>query len=339
MYTATCVLITERVLTRIAGYCGDSLLGGSSLASGGTDPTQNLCSMTCDGNENEYCGGPNRLSLYQFNSTLVSSSSSSSSVMSEVSLVAATTFTSTGLIASTIATTATSTTPLTSTSSAPSPTGPITVQNSTEFNYLGCYSDSVQARALTGLANPGDGSKNSIEACSLGCAGYTYFGVEYSAECYCGMIINAGSSLITGTSPDLTQCNMMCSGNSSEYCGGPNRLNMYQNTPMVSASLSITSTSGMPTSSTSITSISAASASPSITSISSSATPSPTGPVHVQTVGAYQFQGCFNESSNIRALSGAAYVNTSMTVELCSMFCQQQEGGFAWMGVEYGQEW
>lgn len=238
---------------------------------------------------------------------------SASTVLSGNTSAAATLFSNTASVAS-----ATATTPASST---PSPTGPTTVQNSTAFSYLGCYSDSVQARALTGLANPGDSTKNSVEACSLGCAGYTYFGVEYSAECYCGMSINTGSTLVAGSSPDSTQCNMVCSGDSSEYCGGPNRLNMYQNIPeaSVSSSMVLTSSALPLSTSISIASTSTISGSSSSTAVSSSATPLQTGPVHVQAVGAYQFQGCYNESTNIRALSGAAYVNaSSMTVEICA---------------------
>ena len=142
-------------------YCGNTLAGGSALASGGSDPTQNMCSMTCNGNANEYCGGPNRLNMYQSSPTSASSSSMAP----------------------------------TSASPTPSPTGPITVQNSSKFSYLGCYSDNVNGRALTGLANPGVASKNTVEACGLQCSAYQYFGVEYSGECKLLFQIFRGRSL------------------------------------------------------------------------------------------------------------------------------------------------
>lgn len=202
-------------------YCGNTLLGGSALASGGSDPTQNMCSMTCNGNVNEYCGGPNRLSIYQFNSSLSSVYSSASSTRNASTI--ATIFSSGGggSAVTPMSQTSTANATTTNTTSTPSPTGPITVQNSTAFNHLGCYSGDVQARALTSLANPGDGTKNSVEACSLGCAEYTYFGVEYSAEYYCGITISAGSSLVAGSSPDATQCNMICSGNRRSTAAAP----------------------------------------------------------------------------------------------------------------------
>ncbi len=135
---------------------------------------------------------------------------------------------------------------------------------------------------------------------------------------------------------------MICSGNSSEYCGGPNRLNIYQNAPKASTSAASISTSSAPSSSVpslndSTSSVLTSSFSLSSTLIASSATPSPTGPVHVQTVGAFQFQGCFNESNGIRALGSASYVNVSTTVEMCAGL--YLPGGLAWMGVEYGHAW
>ena len=32
---------------------------------------------------------------------------------------------------------------------------------------------------------------------------------------------------VSGTTPTQTGCSMTCSGNSSEFCGGPDRLNVY----------------------------------------------------------------------------------------------------------------
>ncbi|TGO75044.1 hypothetical protein BELL_0238g00050 [Botrytis elliptica] len=59
------------------------------------------------------------------------------------------------------------------------PSGPITVMNLTGWSYLGCYNESTRGRALSGLENPIPGMNNSVEACSMACDGWTYFGVEY----------------------------------------------------------------------------------------------------------------------------------------------------------------
>ena len=283
-------------------YCGNTLLGVSAPATGGNDPTQNLCDMTCNGNTKEYCGGPNRLNTYQYNASLASASSAVPTVTGSATISTS------------------------SSTAAPTPTGPITVQNGVGFSFLGCYSDSVNSRALSGLANPGAASQNNVEQCASGCIGFTYFGVEYGAECYCGNTIGAGSNVVAGSTPDVTGCNMVCSGNATEYCGGPNRLNVYNYVAATSSASKTVISSGIIASSTFVAS-------------SASAVPTPTGPVHVQTVGSYVYQGCWNDTqqnSNTRTLSGFAYFNTTgMTVELCAAQC----AGYAWMGIEYGQEW
>jgi hypothetical protein len=48
----------------------------------------------------------------------------------------------------------------------------------------------------------------------------------------------------------------------------------------------------------------------------------------------YACQGCYTEATRIRALTGKAYFNDSMTVEACATACT----GFTWFGVEYGRE-
>lgn len=48
----------------------------------------------------------------------------------------------------------------------------------------------------------------------------------------------------------------------------------------------------------------------------------------------YAYQGCYTEATRIRALTGKAYFNDSMTVEACATACT----GFTWFGVEYGRE-
>ena len=54
------------------------------------------------------------------------------------------------------------------------------------------------------------------------CTGWTYWGVEYGGECYCGNSFAAGSV----TAPD-SDCSFLCPGNSLEYCGAGNRLSTY----------------------------------------------------------------------------------------------------------------
>ena len=221
--------------------------------------------MTCTGAPTEYCGGPNRLSTYRKNSTLGASGSAS---------------------------------PTAPASATPTPTGPITVRNITGYTYLGCYSEATAGRALSGLANPIPGNTVTPNTCARACGAFQYFGVEYSGECYCGNSINTGSALVAGNTPAVTQCDMTCSGNNTEYCGGPNRLNMFQKVYNLTTSVP---------------------------------------PTTVKQVGTFLSQGCYKEATNGRLLSGASYANnTAMTVESCVNFCQAS--GATYAGLEYAQE-
>ncbi|MCJ1408115.1 hypothetical protein MMC19_002188, partial [Ptychographa xylographoides] len=194
-------------------YCDNVIGGGNGVAPGGNVSTANGCNMPCAGNSSEWCGGPNRLNLYTLNPN------------------------------------ATIITP----TPTPTPGAPITVGNFKAWSYMGCYTEATNTRALSGLQNPIPGAAVTVEACSAACSAYLYFGVEYSDECYCGNIINAGSVLATGTTPSANGCNMLCSGNSTEYCGGRNRLNMYNqivSSSTTSSSVVTVSTTTTPTTST-----------------------------------------------------------------------------------------
>lgn len=101
---------------------------------------------------------------------------------------------------------------------------------------------------------------------------------------------------------------MTCNGNSTEYCGGPGRLNLYSYggaTP-------------------------AAAAAPSLTT--AAPTDTPTLPSNFATL------GCYTDSTGQRALSH--FFNAAsggMTVEICINLCSTN--GYAIAGVEYGGEY
>ena len=61
----------------------------------------------------------------------------------------------------------------------------------------------------------------SVENCLNFCKGYKYAGVQYGKECFCG-----NDSHNFQIVPD-SQCNMKCSGNKDEICGGSWRMNVY----------------------------------------------------------------------------------------------------------------
>jgi len=87
------------------------------------------------------------------------------------------------------------------------------------FKYQGCYSDSVTNRALKAgyLAGP----DMTYEVCAAHCTGHGYFGVEYGAECFCGDVLEGGSTEQT------SGCDMTCSGDTAEICGGSAHMSLF----------------------------------------------------------------------------------------------------------------
>ncbi|KAJ7186433.1 copper radical oxidase [Mycena filopes] len=106
----------------------------------------------------------------------------------------------------------------------PPPTIPASIG---KWESLGCYSDNVdgQGRALANI--PAVDGPVSLEACTDACfkAGMPFAGAEFAAQCFCGLEIDNGGAPVL-----LSDCNMACAGNISEFCGGPNRLTMFNYT-------------------------------------------------------------------------------------------------------------
>lgn len=64
------------------------------------------------------------------------------------------------------------------------------------YTSLGCYNDTVSARALTGAGLYGSSTNNmTLQKCGVFCSKYAYFGVEYGQECY----VSFPYSLLTTT--------------------------------------------------------------------------------------------------------------------------------------------
>lgn len=179
--------------------------------------------------------------------------------------------------------------------------------------------------------------------------------------------MDCGNTLLNGAviSPGgISDCSMTCSGNSSEFCGAGNRLDVYKqgykgstatvssviisstsSTKATTSSSKIsTSSSTKPSTSSSKSSTSTKASSSSTTNkvsstsstkvSSSSASATPTGPVVVQSVGNYVTKGCWTEGNGVRALTPGAYAYDTMTVESCAASC----AGYTYFGVEYGRE-
>ncbi|KMU91256.1 WSC domain-containing protein 2 [Coccidioides immitis H538.4] len=95
-----------------------------------------------------------------------------------------------------------------------------------EFNYEGCFTDSVASRTLTGKASADD--EMTIEKCGSQCKDYQFFGLEYGRECFCGNTKGSRSVKV-----EESECSMACGGDKSKVCGAQDRLNLYKNTAWI----------------------------------------------------------------------------------------------------------
>ncbi|KAE8445874.1 hypothetical protein EG329_012797 [Mollisiaceae sp. DMI_Dod_QoI] len=184
-----------------ATHCGNSFSNGGGPAPDGKAG----CNMPCYGNASEICGGPNRLSVFDFNNAISALPTSTST---------------------------TSSTAASATATGPALSG---------WKSLGCYTDGVGSRTLETEIYSIPGADMTVELCTAAClsAGFDLAGLEYAGECYCDTSFHNGG----GPAPDGNMyCDMACNGNTAETCGGPNRLNVYSYT--ASGTSSTTSVSG-----------------------------------------------------------------------------------------------
>ncbi|WWC65393.1 uncharacterized protein I303_108011 [Kwoniella dejecticola CBS 10117] len=104
-----------------------------------------------------------------------------------------------------------------------STTTPAQVKAKKPVGYLGCFQDSGSNIAFPNYysytVNP-----MSVEICKQSCIelGYTYAGVENGNQCRCGNNVPTTTQYVASTN-----CNKVCSGNSSETCGAGGMLEAY----------------------------------------------------------------------------------------------------------------
>lgn len=107
------------------------------------------------------------------------------------------------------------------------PQWPYTDMTSTlSFRYLGCAKGSVDgSRILRAAQTAGDDM--TIDSCLRYCEGqgHSFAGLEYGRECFCGSSVAESNLPVQGV---LGKCEMPCSGNKDQVCGGPDALSMYQ---------------------------------------------------------------------------------------------------------------
>ncbi|KAI9833274.1 MAG: hypothetical protein M1826_000187 [Phylliscum demangeonii] len=280
---ALCTSACQAANYALAGveYAGECFCG-NSFANGGAPAPDGLsgCNMVCNGNSTEYCGGPNRLDVYSFK----------------------------GAVQAAPSTTATTT-------AGTPPTGGVFAPNASPsatgvpgWNALGCYTDGG-ARTLTAFATASN--TMTIESCLATCKanGYALAGVEYASECYCDNAFRNGG----GPAPDgNANCNMACSGNAQETCGGPNRLNIFRQSGAATSGTAggTTTAAGSPT-----------------TTGAGSATGLPTG---------WAYAGCYVDGAHGRILSYNQPDSQTLTVESCVQACVGL--GYTVAGMEFSTQ-
>ncbi|EXJ93880.1 hypothetical protein A1O1_02273 [Capronia coronata CBS 617.96] len=178
----------------------------------------------------------------------------------------------------------------------------VTLASGGVAEYEGCYVEATNARALSGASYTNSTGMSST-ACGAFCQskGFTVFGMEYSQECYCG-------NAITTATASQSDCAMVCSGNRTEWCGGSDRLSVWNITSPGNA----TSTTPGGSSSTGST--------------APTATPSAAGATYM---------GCYSDNVGGRALT--SYIGSDgMTWEMCAQNAQSLNRKY--FGIEYAQE-
>ncbi|KAN0105464.1 copper radical oxidase [Russula decolorans] len=165
-------------------YCG------ATIANGGAPTAPSDCSMLCSGNSSEFCGGPDRLNVYNYTGTDLP--------------------------------------PRDRGGDDGSPVFPVISNLQTGWSYNACWVDNAHGRVFQ--TEFPDNQTLTVEACIASCSSqnFSLAGLEYSVQCFCG------NNLVQGSvrAPD-SECNMGCHGNTTEACGGRDRLSVYTSTGSV----------------------------------------------------------------------------------------------------------
>ncbi|KAH7166532.1 glyoxal oxidase N-terminus-domain-containing protein [Dactylonectria macrodidyma] len=229
------------------------------------------CSMACSGDDEQPCGAGNRLSI----SSSVASSSGTPTASVDSS------------------TTASATDDVSSTTSVPTVTG-----LPDGWEYKGCYIDPPGRAMEPAPGSPS--SSNTPESCIAKCIanGFKIAGMEYSEECYCGNALNNAAKKTTES-----DCNMPCSGDSSQMCGAGNRLSLYSDGDFTIWPIPVAKEDDLP--------------------------------------GEWEYKGCIFDNNNPYVLEWlwedtASYSTSSMTIDICLKRCQKF--GYSAGGVEYGRQ-
>ncbi|KAI9759784.1 MAG: hypothetical protein M4579_002083 [Chaenotheca gracillima] len=209
-------------------YCGDSIPSDRMPTPG----VPGDCTMACAGDDKEYCGGAQLISLYKkcngacenaaqgLTDDPTGSAPSSSSGSSTTAAPAV----STSLEAKKVV-------PVqepSSSSSKPAPSPSSTASSSaltlpSGWKASGCYVDPVNPRALDFVGYWGE--QITTTGCVKFCdsKGYAFAGTENAGQCFCGHALNGGKPAASSG-----ECDAKCKGDASETCGGSARLSLFE---------------------------------------------------------------------------------------------------------------
>ncbi|KAI0697984.1 copper radical oxidase [Cytidiella melzeri] len=185
----------------------DECYCGLTISNGGAPTSLGDCDMPCTGNSSEFCGGPNRLNMYNFTGTLPH-----------------------GPVP-----------PVGGGGNNNAPVSPVLTGLPSNFSYVGCYVDNAFGRIFN--TEIPDNQNLTIQGCVETCVSqnFTVAGTEFGVQCFCG------TELVNGAVPAIDGCSMGCGGNATEACGGPNQLSVYSTTGNVTAlPVPIVKTTGLP---------------------------------------------------------------------------------------------
>ena len=181
---------------------------------------------------------------------------------------------------------------------------------------LGCYTDQPYSRTLANVGSYTGGL--TVENCLASCqaSGYSYGGVEYGNECHCGNSFDNGG----GPAPDGSAgCSFACAGDSTEICGGNQRLSMYEYINSDGTVKSTTPASGTTT--------------PSNGGDTSTSGPAPDT---ANLPSGWAYDGCYVDGAQGRILSVQQPDSDSLTIESCINTCTTN--GYSVAGLEYSKQ-
>ncbi|KAK8012574.1 hypothetical protein PG991_009949, partial [Apiospora marii] len=96
-----------------------------------------------------------------------------------------------------------------------------------DYEPIGCYDDALSAGRALGYPQDLPGDYMTTELCLQACldAGFAYAGTEWSSQCFCGVIMNEATALLTN---QTASCRNTCNGNPNQICGGSGAISVYK---------------------------------------------------------------------------------------------------------------